>query len=135
VLRWFRETHAEWRTVTGWLAGIAAVYAGSLGLLGLAQVLDDAPVQLAFERGHVLVLALWGVAALGLMLAARRLRSLQLEVAAVSLATATFLHAASFGVAELAGDRRGLALLVAAASLLAVAFAEALPVRPDQPFI
>jgi uncharacterized membrane protein len=133
VIAWFRATHAEWRTMTGWLAGIAAVFAASLSVLGLAQFLDDSPVQLAFERGQVFVIALWGVVALGLVLAERRLDELQLRVAGLLLAAATLVHAAAMGVGVLEGDRRGAALLVAAAGLLAVAFADAVPPRAGEP--
>jgi hypothetical protein len=54
----FRGAHEVIRWITTWLAGIAAVYAASLGVLGLVQALDDSSVQLGFERGHVLVLVL-----------------------------------------------------------------------------
>jgi hypothetical protein len=133
LLASFRGAHELWRAVAGWLAGIAAVYAASLGVIGLAQAVDDSPVELTFERGHVLVLGLWSLVALGLVLAARRLDSLQVRTGGLLLAAATLVQASTFDVVELAGDRRGAALLVAAAGLLVVAFADALPVRADEP--
>ena len=131
----YRRQHGLWRAASGWLAGIAGVYAASLGALALAQWVDDSPVQLAFERGHVLVAGLWGVVALGLVLADRRLESLQLRIGGLLLAGATFVQALLFNGHELAGDRLGVALLVAAAALLAVAFADVLPLRPNEPAI
>jgi Predicted membrane protein (DUF2339) len=128
----FRASHELWRGITGWLAGIAAVYAASLGTLTLTQALDDSSVELAFERGHVLVTGLWGLVALGLVLGGRRLASVHLRVAGLLLAGATFVQASTFYASELAGDRLGMALLVAAVGLLSVAFADALPVRAGE---
>ena len=133
VIVWFRATHADWRTITGWLAAIAAVYTASLGVLGLAQFIDDSPVQIAFERGQVFVLALWGVVALGLLLAERRLEELQLRIGGLLLAGAGLVQVGILSVDDLTGDRRGAALLVAAAGLLAVALADAVPVRRGEP--
>jgi hypothetical protein len=128
----FRESHRLWRGTSAWLSGIAGVYAASLGVLAATQELGDAPVVIAFERGHVLVAGLWSLFALGLVLAERRLGSVQLRTGGLLLAGATFVHAATFGVSELTGDRRGWLLLVGAAGLLAVAFADAVPVRPTE---
>jgi uncharacterized membrane protein len=127
----FRKGHDLWRAITAWLAGIAAVYAASLGVLGLAQSVDDAPVDLAFERGHVLVTGLWGLVSLGLVLAGRRIDSVQLRVGGLLLAGATVVKASTFDVAVLDGDRRGIALLVATATVLATAFADELPRAED----
>ena len=129
----FRDSHRLWRWAAAWLAGIAAVYSASLGVLGAAQAIDDSSVELAFERGHVFVVGLWGLVALGLVLAERRLESAHLRAGGLLLAGATFVQATTFGASELAGDRLGAMLLVAAASLLAVAFADALPVRASDP--
>jgi uncharacterized membrane protein len=129
----FRRLSDAWRSLAGWLAGLAAVYAASLGVLGLAQALDDSPVDLAFERGHVLVTGLWGLVALGLVLAGRRIGSAQLTAAGLLLALATLVEATTFDVVALDGNRRGLALLVAAATLLATAFADELPRTEDTP--
>jgi uncharacterized membrane protein len=126
----FRGRHAVWRRIAAWLAGIAAVYAASLSVLGLAQWVDDTAVDLAFERGHVVVTGLWGLTAFGLVFAGRRIDSTQLTTGGLLLAAATFVQASSFDVVVLEGDRRGIALLVAAATLLATAFADELP-RPE----
>ena len=133
VMSRFRDSHRLWRWAAAWLAGIAAVYSASLGVLGAAQTIDDSSVELAFERGHVFVIGLWGLLALGLVLVERRLESAQLRAGGLLLAGATFVQATTFGASELAGDRLGAMLLVAAASLLAVALADALPVRASDP--
>jgi uncharacterized membrane protein len=131
VMASFRGSHELWRGISGWLAGLAAVYAASLGALGLAQWIDDSQVELAFDRGHVVVIGLWGLIAFGLVLAGRRVGSAQLTAGGLLLAGATFVQSATFDVAELAGDRRGVALIVAAATLLATAFAEEFPLSED----
>jgi uncharacterized membrane protein len=123
----FREAHALWRSAAGWVSGTAALYAASLALLELMQRLDGVSVGRAFERGHVLVLGLWGVGALGLVLGGRRLDSAQVAAGGLLLSLAVFIQAVTFDVAILEGDRRGIALLVAAATLLATAFADELP--------
>jgi putative effector of murein hydrolase len=127
----FREAHEVIRWITTWLAGIAAVYAASLGVLGLVQALDDSPVQLAFERGHVLVL--WGLVGVGLVISGRRRESRQITTGGLLLAGATLVQAATFDLAVLDGDRLGLALLVAAATGLATSFAAQFPVQRSDP--
>ena len=129
----FRRLHALWRSLAGWVAGIAAVYAASLGALGLAQWSDASSVQLAFERGHVVVLALWGLVAVGSVLTGRRIDSTQLTTGGLLLAGATLLQASTFDVAFLDGDRLGVALLVAGAAGLATAFADEFPTPTDRP--
>ena len=133
LMKSFRESSWLWRVAAAWLAGSAAVYAASLGVLGAAQTIDDSGVRLAFERGHVVLIGLWGLVAVGLVLAERRLGSVHLRAGGLLLAGATFVQAASLGFDELTGDRRGWLLLVAAAGLLAVAFADAVPVRTTDP--
>ena len=129
----FREAHEPVRWITAWLAGIAAVYAASLGLLGFVQAVDDSAVQLAFERGHVFVLALWGLVAVGLVIWGRRRDSRQLAAGGLLLAGATLVQAATFDLVVLDGDRLGVALLVAAATGLATAFADEFPLPAAGP--
>jgi uncharacterized membrane protein len=129
----FREAHEPVRWITAWLAGIAAVYAASLGLLGFVQAVDDSAVQLAFERGHVFVLALWGLVAIGLVIWGRRRDSRQLTAGGLLLAGATLVQAATFDLVVLDGDRLGVALLVAAATGLATAFADEFPLPAGGP--
>jgi uncharacterized membrane protein len=123
----FRRSHALWRGVAGWLSGIAAIYTASLATLALVQTLDGGSVEQAFERGHVLVLGLWGVVALALVLAGRRVDSAQVGIGGLLLSGAVGVHAVTFHAAILETDRLGAALLITAATLLATAFADELP--------
>jgi uncharacterized membrane protein len=125
----FRRGHEVWRATAGWLAGIAAVYAASLAVLGLAQRIDDSSFDLAFERGHVLVTGLWGLVGFALVVVGRRIGSIQVNVGGLLLAGATVVQASVFDVATLDGTRLGIALLVAAATSLATAFADEFPAR------
>jgi uncharacterized membrane protein len=125
-LAWVRTEHALVRSAAGWLAGIAGVYAASLATLGLVQWLDDSGVQPAFERGQIVVLGVWGVIAVAAVAVGRRLGSLQVRVGGLLLAAATIAQAVTFDLVVLDGDRRGAALLAAAVTGLATAFADEL---------
>ena len=57
----------------GWAGSLAALYAASLGVLGLAQWISSGPVEEAFEWGHVGVTGLWALAALAVLAAGLRL--------------------------------------------------------------
>jgi uncharacterized membrane protein len=126
-LAWVRTQHALFRSAAGWLAGIAGVYAASLAALGLVQWLDDSTVELAFERGQVLVLGVWGAVAVAAVVVGRRLEATQVRTGGLFLAAATVLQAATFDLFTLDDDRLGVALIVAAAAALATAFADEFP--------
>ncbi|MFL5931737.1 MAG: DUF2339 domain-containing protein [Gaiellaceae bacterium] len=126
-LAWVRTQHVLVRSTAGWLAGIAAVYAGSLAALGVVQGLDDSSVELAFERGHVLVLVVWGAVAVAAVAAGRRLEASQVRMGGLLLAAATVVQAATFDLVTLEDDRLGVAFLVAAVAALATAFADEFP--------
>jgi uncharacterized membrane protein len=132
ALAWFREQARPIRLAAGWLAGIAGLYTASLALLGLAQALDDSSVELAFQRGHVLLLALWSVVAVSLVVVGRRRNEIQLTAGGLLLALAMVLQAATFDLVRLHGDRLGAALVVTAVGLLATAFADEFP-APSRP--
>ena len=132
VMAPFREASTVWRALTGWIAGAAAVYAASLGILELAQLAWSESLDVEFERGHVAVTAFWGLTAAALIYASRRVQSPHVHAAGLALAAATFLEAATFDV-TLEENRRGWALLAAAVGLLLSALAEELPALADRP--
>jgi uncharacterized membrane protein len=127
ALAWFRDQYRYLRLSAGWLAGIGAVYAGSLAVLGLTQAIDDSSVDLAFERGHVLVLGLWGLVAVGLVIVGRRIESVQVTTGGLILSLASLLQVVTFGLVTLDGDRLGAAFVVTATASLATAFADEFP--------
>jgi hypothetical protein len=127
IVAWYsRELQ---RSVVGWAGALAAVYAGSLGVLGLAEWASSRPVEEAFDWGHVGVTALWGVAALGVLAAGHRRE--ELRAAGLVWLLATLVQAFSYDASELAGDPRGWAFLVAGSALLAGALLDRLRVRDD----
>lgn len=132
VLAPFRRADELWRALAGWLAGGAALYAASLGILELAQAAWPDDVDTAFERGHVGVTALWGAAAAALTYGSRWIGSFQVRAAGLTLAGITFVQAAIFD-ATLEPGPRGWALLAAAAALLLTALAEEVPAVEDRP--
>ncbi len=97
-----------------WLAGGAlALYATSLGVLGLAVRIGD-DVGRSFGWGHVAVVGLWGVLGLAAVAFGRRAVGVALGAAGVALAVAD-AH-------ELLTPQRSWALLVAAAAALAIGY-------------
>jgi uncharacterized membrane protein len=122
VLAGFRNAQPLWRALTGWAAGLAALYAGSLGVLGVLQLgqwlaPDDAESVLgAFEWAHVGVTGLWGLAGVGLLVLGHRIPSLQIRVGGLAWLGAVLLEAAFFDL-SLADEPRGYAFLVAGAAL------------------
>ncbi|MGH3041781.1 MAG: DUF2339 domain-containing protein, partial [Gaiellaceae bacterium] len=70
VVAWFSRRAPEERTarsVAVWLAGALVLYAASLGILELAELVSTAGVDVDFQRGHTAVSAAWGAIGLGLL--------------------------------------------------------------------
>jgi hypothetical protein len=114
---------------------LLCLYAGALGILGLFQV-GDAPVQTAFEHGHVAVTAAWAAAALAAILAAPALSILR-EAGYAWLALA-LVKLVGFDLLQLSDRERAAAALAVGAAALLAAQVDALrsgpriePVRPQ----
>ena len=122
----FRRSQDLWREVVGWVSALAALYAASLGLLGLAEWIAADEVEAAFEWGHVAVIGLWSAVALGTLAAGivwsqRRLRNGALIWFAAVAAQLALYIAPTFDA-----ERRGIAFLVGATALLAGALLDRL---------
>jgi uncharacterized membrane protein len=130
----FRAAQNEVRLVVGWTGSLAALYAASLAVLGLAQLASSGSVSDAFEWGHVGVTGLWGFAALGALAAGHRFGRLELRTGGLAWLAAVLLEAFYFATNELDGDPRGYAYLVAAAALLAGALLDRLAAGDDVSF-
>ena len=61
------------RGTIGWVGSLSALYAASLGLLGLAQWISSGTVEDAFQWGHVAVTGLWRLAGIVVLAAGHRL--------------------------------------------------------------
>jgi uncharacterized membrane protein len=129
LLAAFRGGQAAWRSITGWIGSAAALYAASLGVLGLAQWISSGPVRDAFEWGHVGVTGLWSLVALAVLAAGLRFSQPELRSAGLVWLVALFVEAFYYDGGELHGTPRGVALLVAAGALLAGALLDRLSIR------
>jgi uncharacterized membrane protein len=132
LMRPFRESSGIWRTLGGWVGGAAAVYAASLAILELAQLVWSEPLDVEFERGHVAVTAFWGLTGAALVYVSRWFETEHVHSAGLALATATFIEAATFDV-TFDENRRGWALVAAAVPLLLTALVEELPADAERP--
>jgi uncharacterized membrane protein len=128
----FAESQRLWRSIVGWTGALAALYAASLGVLGLAEWSSSGDVDAAFEWGHVGVTGVWGLAALGVLVAGLRFSRLELRVAGLVWLGAVFFETFGYDGADLTGTPRGFALLAGAAALLAGALLDRI-VAPQRP--
>lgn len=135
LLSAFRRSHRLWRSIGGWAAAFGGLYAGSLGLLQLAQWSGDG-VRPAFDWGHVGVIGLWGIAALAALGLSRRLRSLEIRLGGL-IWLGVLLFQAAFFASTLRGDARGYAFVAAGAALVLGALFDRLtaPEAPAFPFV
>ena len=115
----FRNSQPIWRSLTGWTAAAVALYAASLGVLGLAQWLSSAGIERAFEWGQVAVAGLWGAVALAVLYAGLRRSWNEFRAAGFVVLCAALAQALLFFSTSLSGSPQALGFLVVAAALLA----------------
>ncbi|HEY3051652.1 MAG TPA: DUF2339 domain-containing protein [Gaiellaceae bacterium] len=127
----FRRGQDRWRVAIGWAGSLSALYAASLGVLGVAQWISSGPVASAFQWGHVGVTGLWGIAALAALSAGHRLGRSELRTSGLVWLAAVLVETFYFATNELDGNPRGYAYLVCAATLLAGAMLDRLNVKDD----
>jgi len=129
VVAWYAR--ALRRSVIGWTGALSGLYAASLGVLGLAQWFSSGAATPAFQWGHVGVTALWGLAALGVLLAGHGRRNRELRIGGLIWLGAVALQTFYFDGSELVGDPRGYAFLVGAGCLLCGALIDRLATRDE----
>ena len=115
----FRNSQPVWRSLTGWTATAVALYAASLGVLGLAQWRSSAGIESAFEWGQVAVAGLWGAVALAVLYAGLRRSWNEFRAAGFVVLCAALAQALLFFSTSLSGSPQALGFLVVAAALLA----------------
>jgi len=114
----FRLRQPLWRALAGWTAALAALYAASLAVLGLAEWISSGGVRTAFEWGHVAVVALWGAVALAVLASGLRWSLPQLRAGGLIWLGAVAAQSALYIAPTLDHDRRGIAFLIAAGALV-----------------
>jgi uncharacterized membrane protein len=129
VVAWY--VRKDWRQPIAWTSSLAGLYAASLGVLGVAEWVSSAPVDVAFDWGHVGVVGLWGVTALAVLTAGHLLSRRELRIGGLVWLAATLVHAYYYVSREVEGDPRGWAYLVAGVALLAGALIDRLWQRDD----
>jgi uncharacterized membrane protein len=117
-----RELQAPLRTGAAWTAGVTALYALSLAVLGAVAWLGEADVDTEFQRGHTTVSAVWGTVGLvllylGLRRGWRALRGAGFALFGVALAK-IFL----FDLSQLSSIARAVSFLAVGALLLTAGF-------------
>jgi hypothetical protein len=126
TLEGFRKSQRLWRSVTGWTASLAGIYAASWAVLGLAQWIGGEHVERAFQWGHVAVAGLWGLTSLAVLWAGLRRTWNELRFAGLVALGATLAQAVTFIAERLSGQPRAFGLLVVAGALLAGALIDRL---------
>lgn len=129
VVAWYARE--RWRQPIAWASALVGLYAASLGVLGFAEWISSAPIDVAFDWGHVGVLGLWGVTALAVLGAGHVLSRPELRMGGLVWLGATLVHAYYYVSREVEGDPRGWAFLVGGAALLAGALIDRLSERDD----
>jgi uncharacterized membrane protein len=122
----FRESQGLWRSITGWTAALAGLYAVSLGVLGIAQWSSQGQVERAFEWGQVAVAGLWGLAALAVLYAGLKRSWEEFRAAGLIWLAATLAQAVVFFSGWLSGSPRAFGFLAVSAALLAGALVDRL---------
>jgi uncharacterized membrane protein len=111
--------HRMRRVAAAWSAGALALYAATLGILGLFQAWTDWSVDDAFDWGHVAVRSFWVATAVVLVAASARGWRRHLTWAGHTLLVVALLHVPRHDVDFLAATQRSWVFLVMAAALVA----------------
>jgi uncharacterized membrane protein len=132
VIAAWREASPASFVISLGVAGVAAAYAASLGILELSQALWDGTDR-AFGRGHVLVTATWALAGLAASLAFLRRRAWVGVAIAYGWLALTLFKTLLFDATQLAPDQRASAFVAVAVALLiaGIAIHLTLPGRLD----
>jgi hypothetical protein len=101
-----------------WAAGAIAVYAGSLGILEIAEAVGTASVRGDFQHGHTAVSAFWGVLGLTALYAGLRRRSRALRLGGFGLFGVSLAKLFLYDLAALSSITRALSFLAVGAVLL-----------------
>ena len=110
------------RVVLGAIAGGVALYAVSLGILELAELVSTASVETDFERGHTAVSALWALLGLALLVVGLLRGSAPIRYAGLALFGLSLAKIFLYDLAELSSIARAFSFIFVGGLLLAGGF-------------
>jgi len=113
-----RSWQPVYRTIAFAAAGILSLYALSLGVLELAELVSQASVKTDFQRGHTGVSAVWGAIGLGLLTLGLVRRSRAIRLAGFALFGISLAKLFLYDLAYLSSLARSLSFLAVGALLL-----------------
>ena len=108
----------RWRTWAFWSAGVVALYAGSLALLGAAMWAGGADLETEFQRGHTVVSAFWGVVGLAALYLGLRRYGNSVRLAGFALFGISLAKIFLYDLSRLSSVARALSFLAVGAVLL-----------------
>ena len=113
-----RSWQSSYRAIAFGAAGILSLYALSLGVLELAELVSQASITTDFQRGHTAVSAVWGAIGLGLLTLGLVRRSRAIRLAGFGLFGISLAKLFLYDLAYLSSLARSLSFLAVGALLL-----------------
>ena len=110
------------RPALGAVAGGFALYAVSLGILGLAEAVSSASVETDFERGHTAVSGLWALVGLALLVVGLLRGSALIRYAGLALFGLSLAKIFLYDLASLSSVARAFSFILVGGLLLAGGF-------------
>jgi uncharacterized membrane protein len=115
---YFTRAGREWRRTAFGAAALLGIYAGSLAILGLAELVGGASVATDFQRGHSAVSAFWGAIGLAALWVGLRRRAQWLRLAGFALFGLALAKLFLYDLAFLSSITRAFSFLAVGAVLL-----------------
>jgi predicted membrane protein DUF2339 len=112
----------ELRLGIGVIAGAIALYALSLGILELAELVSSASVETDFERGHTAVSGLWALVGLGLLVGGLLRGSAAIRYAGLALFGLSLAKIFLYDLSSLSSVARAFSFILVGGLLLAGGF-------------
>jgi uncharacterized membrane protein len=119
---WIDESVGVIRTAARWSAPLFGLYACSLAILELAQLVGDASLTTEFQRGHTGVSALWGAVALVALVVGLRRGSRALRLGGLGLFGIALVKLFVYDLSTLSSITRAASFLAVGGVLLLAGF-------------
>jgi uncharacterized membrane protein len=105
-----------------WLGGGLGLYAATLMILELAEILSSASIETAFQRGHTAVSSLWGVIGLALLYTGLKRARRELQIGGFVLFGISLVKLFVYDLAFLSSIARAFSFLAVGALILVAGF-------------